>query len=370
MKNLAFLVLILMTCYAAGMFQYQPLMFLFVLECVYFILMIVQVCYFKRHLSLSFLRPSDAAQKGSKYGCICKVRNTGKLPVSRFGLRVSFSYGQKIGSFKGNLFAGSECGDSNIQFQIYTKYCGLIETEIKWLKVYDYLSLGSLKKHLRQKMTLAVFPKERALHLVFDSFEGLGTALMERQLMRQTNHTYGEYSQSREYRPGDPTRHIHWNLSARTDQIWVREYGQEADFPVSLLLELDLFDLSIPDIVERMDAFYELLSALILGLLQHVSAVLVYWYGGEEMGLVSARVVDAADCRTLLHCLYEVDFLDQEPEEANLFFQNWATGREDFLRLTSGLCWYYGQALIYQFSEKELDREIEDQVYQIGGVLP
>lgn len=370
MKNLAFLALLVITCYAAGMFQYQPLMFLFVLECVYFAVMLFQVCYFKRHLSLSLLRQSDTAERGTKYGCICKVHNTGKLPVSRFGLRVYFSYGHEIGSYSGSLFAGSECGDSKIQFQIYAQHCGLVETEIKWLKVYDYLSLCSLKKYLGQKITLAVFPKERELHIALDSFGGAGTVQMEQQTQQQTKNIYGEFSQNREYRPGDPTRYIHWNLSARTDQIWVREYGQEADYEVRLLLELNLFDPSIPDVVERMDAFFELLSALILGFLQHVSAVLVYWYGGEEVGVVSARAEDCAECQKLLRSLFEVDFWDQEPEEANLLLQSWAAKQENFWRLTSGLCWYYGETLIHQFSESELDREIEDQVYQIGGVLP
>lgn len=370
MKNLVFLALLVLTCYAAGMFQYQPLMFLFVLECVYLVVMLFQVCYFKRHLSLSLLRQSDAVERGTKYECICKVHNTGKLPVSRFGLRVFFSYGHEIGSYKGNLFAGSECGDSKIQFQIYAQHCGLVETEIKWLKVYDYLSLCSLKKYLGQKMTLAVFPKERALHLAFESFGGAETVQMEQQTWQKTKNIYGEFSQNREYRPGDPTRYIHWNLSARTDQIWVREYGQERDFQVNLLLELDLYDPLIPDIVERMDAFYELLSAMLLGLLQHVSTVCVSWYGGEKVGIVSVRVADTAECRELLSRLFEVDFLDQEPEEANLLLQSWAAKQENFWRLTSGLCWYYGQTLIQQFSELNLDREIEDQIYQIGGVLP
>lgn len=368
MKNFAFLIFILITFYAAGMFQYQPLMFLFVLECVYLVVMLFQVHYFKRNLSLSLLRRHDATEKGTNYECICKVHNTGKLPVSRFGLRVSFSYGHKIGSFKGNLFAGSDCGDSSIQFQIYAKYCGLIETKIKWLKVYDYLSLCSMKKYLGQEMMLAVFPRERALHLVFEVLGENGTMQMEHQTMQNTKNIYGEFSQSREYHPGDPTRYIHWNLSARTDQIWVREYGQEADFPVSLLLELDLFDLSIPDIVERMDAFYELLSALILGLLQHVSEVCVYWYGGEETGLLSAKVKDTAECRKLLHSLFEVDFLDQDPEEAKQLVCDWAAEQEYLLRLNSGLCWYSGETLIHQFSESNLESEIDDQIYQIGGV--
>ena len=50
MKNFAFLIFILITCYAAGMFQYQPLMFLFVLECVYLVVMLFQVHYFKRKI--------------------------------------------------------------------------------------------------------------------------------------------------------------------------------------------------------------------------------------------------------------------------------------------------------------------------------
>ena len=47
MKNFAFLIFILITCYAAGMFQYQPLMFLFVLECVYLVVEVFKLKFYK-----------------------------------------------------------------------------------------------------------------------------------------------------------------------------------------------------------------------------------------------------------------------------------------------------------------------------------
>ncbi len=38
----------------------------------------------------------------------------------------------------------------------------------------------------------------------------------------------------REYRPGDPIRRVHWKLSARTDELYLREFREEAA-PVRLL---------------------------------------------------------------------------------------------------------------------------------------
>ena len=45
-----------------------------------------------------------------------------------------------------------------------------------------------------------------------------------------------EYMGVREYRPGDPPRHIHWRTSARTGGLAVREYEQQAQSRVALVL--------------------------------------------------------------------------------------------------------------------------------------
>ena len=73
-----------------------------------------------------------------------------------------------------------------------------------------------------------------------------------------------EIRQLREYAAGDPYRLIHWNQTARTDVLWVKEYEPESER--SVVIYLDFFrSLSKQDI--PLDAFWEILRAFLEGML-------------------------------------------------------------------------------------------------------
>jgi hypothetical protein len=56
-----------------------------------------------------------------------------------------------------------------------------------------------------------------------------------------------EYLSVREYRPGDPMRHVHWGLTARHGELMVREFEQERTPRLAIWLDTE------PDDVQAMD---------------------------------------------------------------------------------------------------------------------
>jgi len=46
-----------------------------------------------------------------------------------------------------------------------------------------------------------------------------------------------EFSQHREYAPGDDTRHLDWKVLGRTDRYYIKQYEQETNFVAHLLLD-------------------------------------------------------------------------------------------------------------------------------------
>ncbi len=47
-----------------------------------------------------------------------------------------------------------------------------------------------------------------------------------------------EFSDFRKYASGDETRYIDWNVFARTEKLFIKEFSKEEDFPVYLVLDL------------------------------------------------------------------------------------------------------------------------------------
>ncbi|MGD0092805.1 MAG: DUF58 domain-containing protein [Planctomycetota bacterium] len=46
-----------------------------------------------------------------------------------------------------------------------------------------------------------------------------------------------EFAEYREYVPGDPIRHIDWNVLARTDRVVIRQYEQETNLRATVILD-------------------------------------------------------------------------------------------------------------------------------------
>src|SRR5947209_20258644 len=45
-----------------------------------------------------------------------------------------------------------------------------------------------------------------------------------------------EFTQHREYVPGDDTRHLDWKVLVRTDRYYLKQYEQETNFVANILL--------------------------------------------------------------------------------------------------------------------------------------
>ena len=388
MKRAAFLLFVILSFYIAGLYRYPPLLVLSAAALLSLPLLFFLPRHLKRRLLVEQVRKSETARKEEELVCELRVRNTGRLPVSRFGLRVSAWYGdgqavRKVSGADGAmrpqkyrmvLYGGCDSGESVLRFSILAGHCGLMRISLDRLRVYDYFSLFSAGEKLQEEMTAAVFPAPTELRLVFSSAEAGREEPETVSACAVSGDSRDEVRQLREYRPGDLGRDIHWNQSARMDALWVREYERETEKTAEIYLfpgrpgqgkrrfrkkqreEARL---------NRLDDFYLLLSALIHGLLKQEIRVRVYWQrkkngqmyqNGREGGFL---IRNPEDLRQLLLFLYKegFPFVDETAGE----LPGKAMG-EGFC-LNPDLELYWNGRLIHQFSRQRLEREMEEMVF-------
>lgn len=362
MRRGIFLLLILSTFYAAGMYRSLPLLVLSVAECLLLSGMFFLVFYFRKNLTLEVEKKRDAAVVGEVYRCPARIVNTGRLSVGRFFVRGHFRYREKRKGRIRPLYGGGAAGETKVWLKMTFFHCGMVQVKLEKLKVYDYLTLFSCTKPLHQVLELGVFPKERALQIVFIS-QGEGeTPQMPETAVQYTGDSSGEIRQIREYREGDRLRFIHWNVSARTDKLWVREYEKETELFAEIVLDMEGF----PKLKQgEADAFYELLSALVLGFLRQTEMVKVFWYDGKTGGMAESLVKDVSQCRDMLFRLYQTDFSGEDDAFANAFLEEFGSGRENLFCLNVNLFFYRGKELLFRFSKKELEKEILEKIFYI-----
>ncbi len=346
MRKALFVVITLSAFFLAGMFSYLPLLVLCIAMVLLAGILWVQSRYVRHFFSVSFQKHREQAVKNSDFCVKLLVSYTGRIPAGIVRIPVYARYPQGKSRRLVRVTGEASGKDSAPAFLVHAPYCGLLTLTFTEFRTFDSLSLFGPKKPIGDTMRVAVYPGDASFNIA----SLLKTSLREETLEEENRNVSGEPSmeirQLKEYRPGDTYRRIHWNVSARTDTLWVKEYEHEADGTARLMLDGEGAVKKNPG---QMSAFYELVSALILGLLEEVSTVWLIWQDADTAKRVERKVSDSEACREALYRLYGTklgDALPASPEEENGF------------RLTASLTLYFQQQIIRQFSEAHLADEI------------
>ena len=172
MKRAAFLLFVILSFYIAGLYRYPPLLVLSAAALLSLPILFFLPRYLKRRLFVEPVRKSETTQKEEELECELRVRNRGKLPVSRFGLHINAWYGDGQAGRKGQgadgtirpqkyrmvLYGGCDSGESVLRFSILAWHCGLMRISLDRLRVYDYFSLFSAGGKLQEEIAVVVFP--------------------------------------------------------------------------------------------------------------------------------------------------------------------------------------------------------------------
>lgn len=342
MSKFAFISIALLTYYLAGMYLSLPLMIMGIAELIALPFLFVLPRMLRKHLSAEFVKQSESTGEGVETPCLIRLHNGGRLPASRCELRFRFSYLHDDRRKTRKLYCSADRGDSETRLLIRSQYCGLIRITADRLRVFDYLSLFSAVDPLDMTMEAAVFPAEQTLRIIMPE-SAYGVEGISEYTVNRPGEGGDEIRQIREYRTGDSNRRIHWNQSAKTDRLWIKEYERETDVTADLLITPGE-DMS----VKQLSLFYKLLSALVLGLLENIAAVRVRWYDDEKSAFLEHDITDPDGCREMLLRLYRSDLSVGTDLPPHLF------------RVTTALELYRENTLIHRFSADNLTTELNE----------
>lgn len=379
MRRAVFVLFAVLIFYMAAMYRSLPFMSLFLLQIFVLVWMLLLTRYLKRHLRMEAPKGMFAGIGNDGFRCEWNYVNTGKLPAGRFRARMRMRYLQETKAHVQCFYGVCESGRGKVCFEMHASYCGMICLRLEQLRVYDYLGMFFGRISLAEEMTVSLLPSGPPLKIEWASpiFQeasfgtegggwpvGGGNSLSdEARLPRRDMHYgvpsgYEEIRQIRMYQEGDSYRHIHWNQSARTDRIWIKEYEKEAGRSMTLLLDMDPVHWKNP---KDMDAFYRLLHALVLGLIQKADAVSVCWYDKGKGHFDTMEIWNEAQCRDMLLQIYRLDLSKGDGcLEKQLSAYTWA---DDCLKLDTKLIWSRNEKVIHRFSAEGLEQEIEKQVF-------
>lgn len=114
-------------------------------------------------------------------------------------------------------------GNAELTDTVYLPYHGRLSLAAERFYVYDFLRLFRIRRRPRLKKTIEIVPREVTFDVVLGTPEQAYAGQTERS---RRGFDRSEQTDLRTYHAGDPVKDIHWKLSARSEELIVREYDR------------------------------------------------------------------------------------------------------------------------------------------------
>ena len=130
-----------------------------------------------------------------------------------------------------HIFRGITAGRADVALP--TSYCGVLRCRVTRWECRDLLGLFSLRLKALPELYCTVLPEPVAPEAPLDLEAALQSAA---RYIPKYGGGFSEEHDLREYRPGDTVNSIHWKLSAKTDELIVREALVREDREILVVL--------------------------------------------------------------------------------------------------------------------------------------
>lgn len=237
--------------------------------------------------------PIALAEKGQKVLVNTEIHNHSGKNNRKIGYQVSVNFQGKEQEKRWiYLDMGSDVSEIR-QFEIGFFYAGSYEIILNKIRVYDMTGFFYLNRRVARRVagSIEVLPEmeEMSVRLTEPVRNFFGEAEVYDEL--RAGDDVNEVFQIRPFQNGDKVQSIHWKISARMDELMVKENGHPKACPVALLLDSRGKNTG-KDTVRKRDIYYMAVASISYSLMDAGCPHYVAWFSGQTMDLVRIRVDD------------------------------------------------------------------------------
>lgn len=253
---------------------------------------IVEIVYRVLTLRYHMEVPISMTESGRTVQVLLKIQNKGFLPAGKVEVKIeNKNVFHKKTEKQWIPIQDISAGMGQYAFSMEIKGAGCHDILLTQVKVYSLLGLIYWKRRCRDFASVLIMPDTYAANVqITGSVRNfLGDADVYDDF--RPGHDSGETFEIREYREKDKLQSIHWKLSAKMDDLMVKENSLPKACAVVLMLELKPWQNARQ---KEMDAgaYLELVSSLSFSLMDQKCPHFVAWYSAQTEGVRRIRVDD------------------------------------------------------------------------------
>lgn len=171
------------------------------------------------------------------------------------------------------------------------KYRGQYFLGAERAEFVDLLKIWRLSKRLKPSVSVIVLPRRIDISSPSDTAD----SDLEHFLSRFSAYEKNNFSSIREYREGDTLRSVHWKLSAKSDQLIVREFEQNVSSNAVIFCDLSGNSDNADIMAGQIDTAIETALAITKACISEGNTAVNAWYSAEESKAVSCISDNTAD---------------------------------------------------------------------------
>lgn len=326
MKNkICYVIMMGITLAVAVSHQNQFIRFLLGFEVLLAAALFVSARYMKKNIQAKLLLPVRQVQKGEPFTAQIFLENAGKLPAAN--VQVTLAYrdeytGQaEYAQASAMLDAG---GQAMVGISISGAFCGIVSLRLEKVVVYDYLKLFYGKCEFTDIVLQAAVLPDR------NTQTPSVTDKMQQFLADGTDSADGRRGENaseiydiRAFHNGDALHRIHWKLSAKTDDLLVREFGEQTEN--AALIFADLYVEDIQNLQrEQSDHFMETIASLSNQMLKLGFVHYIVWFDIDRSAIHRLKVDGQEELSQALEEILRVKPYDESVDMRLLCEENFA----------------------------------------------
>ena len=246
---------------------------------------------------------------------------------------------------------GEHCYESNVVFSKAGNY----EVILKRLIIYDITGLLYSKKRFYKWQNVQVMPKFHDVPIMLTEatrhFYGEADVYED----SRAGNDHSEILQMREYKAGDRIQNIHWKMSAKQDELMVKENSM----PKSCAVVLFLNHQGNKKYRGNMMTFVEVATSLSFSLMDVGCAHYVAWYSAADLDVVRVRIDNEASMFYFVQLIMKNKWVKSKEDIVERYNQKYLM--EPYIwkmELDEELVLKKQGNIIAKYSSKDLEKEI------------
>lgn len=362
MKNkVIYLLVFLFTLLIAIVSPYEFPVFLLAFEIVFLAGMLLFSFYLSKKVEISLQVPVMAVSKQEPVSVEVKIVNHSRLPVANVAVGICY-----IDEFDGTEVVERTSGmvdsDSTVilRLKITSRYAGKISLRLDQVKIYDYLNLFGMMAPVKKDMIqVLIVPDLYKVQLDVDYMMPLFREEGNIHSHDRSGDDVSEVFDTRTYREGDTLQRIHWKLSAKTEELLVKEFSMPVENTVLLLA-----DLYLPKNQEwthmQLDGMLTVIASISYSLLEQGCAHEVAWFVDAIGELQHFSISSEEDIYELSGQLIDAGVYGKKRDLEELYSESCSSGNNRILKVDTLWNLYLEGEKVAALANKGIDKALPE----------